>query len=299
MDRIRSIVVPTDFSPFSESAAARAVMLATLEGSAIHLVHATRLPLVATSYEGLIPTMVWQDVRRAAEEKLEAFRKELEAKGVADVTAEAADSHDAVRAIADAVEAQRADLVMMGTRGHGGLERSLLGSVTERTLRSLDCPVWVVKEDAAQAAEAIERILVAVDFSPHADRAVEVAAGLAGRLGAAVDVVHAVALPPDYMPYVTPFGVELVQRIQAHAGERLDAVRDRLGAAPASVTTHVRRGRPASVILELAEELRSQLIVMGTRGSTGLAHVLLGSVAERTLRAAHCSVLAVKAPVDG
>jgi nucleotide-binding universal stress UspA family protein len=59
--------------------------------------------------------------------------------------------------------------------------------------------------------------------------------------------------------------------------------------------THLRRGRPSLVIAEAAKELRSQLIVMGTRGSNGLEHALLGSVAERTLRRAPCSVLAVKA----
>ena len=61
------------------------------------------------------------------------------------------------------------------------------------------------------------------------------------------------------------------------------------------VTLHSRRGHPSGVIAETAEEIGCQLIVMGTRGNSGLSHVLLGSVAERTLRMAPCSVLAVKA----
>lgn len=295
MDRLRSIVVPIDFSPLSQAAAARAVTLARLDGASIHLVHAVGLPLVAAPYGVTVPTSVWEDVRRAAQQKLDETRARIEASGVSAVSAEIPDATDAVQAIEAAVADHDADLIVMGTHGHGGLKHAFLGSVAERTLRTIDRPVLAVKEDVESAAQPIERILLAVDFSVHSDRAAELAGMLAKGLGASVDVVHAFDVPPDYMPYTSDSGVELDQKIQTSAAERLAAIGEGLTAREIQIRTHLRRGRPSLVLAEAANELRTQLIVMGTRGSSGLEHALLGSVAERTLRTAPCSVLAVKA----
>jgi nucleotide-binding universal stress UspA family protein len=295
MDRIQSIVVPTDFSPFSEAAAVRAVTLARLDGASIYLVHAPSFPLITAPYGVSVPAAVSEGIRRAAQEKLEEARKAIEGKGVQKVTTEIADASDAVQAIDDAAKAHGADLVVMGTHGHSGFKHAFLGSVAERTLRTVDCPVLAVKEDPAKAEESITRILLAVDFSVHSDRAVEVAVGLSKRLAASVDVIHAFGLPRDYLPYASPFGVELEQKIQACASERLESVSERFEESSVPVALHFRRGCPSVVIAEAAEEIGCQLIIMGTRGNSGLSHVLLGSIAERTLRTAHCSVLAVKA----
>jgi len=295
MDPIRSIVVPTDFSPLSLAATARAASLAKIDGASIHLVHALRFPLIATPYEVSVPGAVWEGVRDGAKQRLEEERSAVEARGVAKVTAEVAESSEPAQAIALAVEAHAADLVVMGTHGHGGVRHAFLGSVAERTLRSLDCPVLSVKEDLERAAEPITRILLAVDFSAHSDRAAEVTEQLARSLGAAVDVVHAFVLPHHYIPYVTPLGVELEQQMEQAAAERLEKIRENLTRNRITVTLHSRRGHPSAVIAETAEATGCQLVVMGTRGAGGLSHALLGSVAERTLRTAPCSVLTVKA----
>ena len=183
----------------------------------------------------------------------------------------------------------------MGTHGRGGLRHAFLGSVTERVLRTLDRPVLAVKEDPETAAKPIAKILLAVDFSPHSDRAVETAAGLAARLSAFVDVIHAFDFSPDYNPYVSSFGVELERKIEADVSERLEGIRKQLEKRQIRVNTHFRRGHPDAVIADVAKQIGCQLIVMGTRGLSGLSHVPFGSVAERTLRTAPCSVLCVKA----
>jgi nucleotide-binding universal stress UspA family protein len=296
MEPIRNIVVATDFSALAEAAAVRAARFARLDGAAIHLIHAVGPSLIAaTPYQVSLPLSVWESVRQAARERLEQARKNVEANGVQVVTAEIADSADAVGVIAAAVDARAADLVVMGTHGYGGLKHAYLGSVTERALRTVDRPILAVKEGPEVAARPIEKILLAVDFSPHSDRAVEVTAGLAARLCASVDVIHAFDLPRDFNPYLSELGIELERKIESDAFERLERVRGRLAERKLGVTLHFRRGRPDTVIAEAAREMGSQLIVMGTRGNTGLSHVLLGSVAERTLRAAPCSVLCVKA----
>jgi nucleotide-binding universal stress UspA family protein len=299
MEQIRNIVVATDFSALAEAAAMSAARLARLDGGAVHLVHAVGFPMIAAPYEISVPANVWESVRRAAREQLERARKTVEGNGVQTVTTEIADSVDAVAAIAAAVDARHADLVVMGTHGYRGLQRAFLGSVAERALRTLDLPVLAVKETVEGAARPIEKVLLAVDFSPHSERAVDVTAGLAARLGASVDVIHAFDLPREWNPYLSELGVELERKIEVDALERLEPIRVRLAERKLRVTLHFLRGRPDAVIAETARRMGSQLIVMGTRGSTGLSHVLLGSVAERTLRAAPCSVLCVKAKEGG
>jgi nucleotide-binding universal stress UspA family protein len=187
----------------------------------------------------------------------------------------------------------------MGTHGRGGIKHAFLGSVAERALRTIDRPILAVKEDPETAAKPIAKILLAVDFSSHSDRAIEVAAGLAKRLSASVDVIHAFGLPADFNPYLSAAGVELERRIEADVTTRLEAIRERLEQGGIRAQVDFRQGRPEMVIADAAKRIGCQLIVMGTRGRSGLSHVVLGSVAERTLRAAPCSVLCVGAEEAG
>jgi nucleotide-binding universal stress UspA family protein len=299
MDPLRSIIVPSDFSPLSEAAAARAAMLARVDGASVHVVHAVGMPLFVNPYEYAVPADLWENLRKAAQERLEQTRKAIEATGVSNVTALASDSIDPIAAISHAVRTYRADLVVMGTHGRRGLQHAFLGSVTEHALRTLDVPILTVKEDAETAAKPIAKIVLAVDFSPHSDRAVEVAGALAGRLSASVQVIHALDLPIEFNPYLSTAGVELERKLEAHASEGLEQIRHRLEPHRIRVETSFRRGHPDVVIADVARRSGCQLIVMGTRGRTGLSHVLLGSVAERTMRTAPCSVLCVRSPEDG
>jgi nucleotide-binding universal stress UspA family protein len=86
-----------------------------------------------------------------------------------------------------------------------------------------------------------------------------------------------------------------IEEAREAAAAKLDALIRRVATEGVTATSHLSEVPAASAIVDLAEELGADLIVMGTRGHTGLKHVLLGSVAERTLRHAPCSVLTVKA----
>lgn len=295
MEELRNIVVPTDFSALADAAAARAANLARIHGAAVHVVHALALPLVVNPYDFTVPAELGEGLRRAAQEKLEQVRKAIEAQGVGTVTVKSCESVDPVASIADEAQAHAADLVVMGTHGRRGIQHAFLGSVAERTLRALDRPVLAVKEDLESAAKPIAKIVLPVDFSPHSDRAVETTAGLAARLSASVDVIHVLDLPIDFNPYLSDLGSDLERRIESIASVQLERIRERLEQRGIRVSTHFHRGHPDAVITDVARQSGCQLIVMGTRGRSGLSHVLLGSVAERTLRTAPCSVLCVKA----
>lgn len=143
----------------------------------------------------------------------------------------------------------------------------------------------------------IETILVALDFSEHADAAVADARDLAKQFGASVHVVHAFQI---IHPMVLPYQVEMpdayIVESRAIATEKLNATIGSLRAEGVEAVPHITDAPAAPAIVRVAEEVGADLIVMGTRGMTGVKHLLLGSVAERTLRLAPCSVLTVKIP---
>jgi nucleotide-binding universal stress UspA family protein len=148
--------------------------------------------------------------------------------------------------------------------------------------------------------ENITRILVPVDFSPHAERAVRYAATLARRFDATLHLLHVVEdpflsgawSPEAYVPNVT----ELLQDLTAGAERQLAGLRASVAALGITVTTAVITGRPAPAIVSHADQGGFDLIVMGTHGRTGLSHVVIGSVAERVVRKAPCPVLTVHLP---
>ncbi len=144
--------------------------------------------------------------------------------------------------------------------------------------------------------KTIQKILVAVDFSEHVDTVVDTALEFAKQFGAELHLVHAFDVR---IPLVTPYEVAIptafIEEAREAAAAKLDALIRKVAAEGVTATSHLSEVPAASAIVDLAEELGADLVVMGTRGHTGLKHVLLGSVAERTLRHAPCSVLTVKA----
>ncbi len=142
----------------------------------------------------------------------------------------------------------------------------------------------------------IKIILAPVDFSAHSDHALDYAVGLAKRFGAKLHVMHAYHVP---VPIATPDQIaiprDFFSSIRDAAAKRLKETSDKLAAEGVTTETHLTEMLPTTAIVEAAGRLHADLIVMGTRGLTGLKHVLLGSVAERVLRTAPCPVLTVKA----
>jgi len=143
--------------------------------------------------------------------------------------------------------------------------------------------------------KAFERILVATDFSAGADAAAEAAAELAHRLKASLDVVTVV----DTSAFATLYGdaVYRTQRIadihgEAHNGAQQFA--DRHFGGLAHVQVYVRDGNTFLELLQAAQDLGSDMIIMGTHGRTGLAHLLIGSVAEKVVRKSAIPVLTVR-----
>jgi nucleotide-binding universal stress UspA family protein len=141
----------------------------------------------------------------------------------------------------------------------------------------------------------IRRILVPVDFSACSDRAVETALALAKSFAAEVHLLHCYQVTPATL---APYGIVVPETfehdVRIAALRRLSEMRAKASANGSMVREHLSARYPSEEISELAEKLGVDLIVMGTRGLTGVKHVVLGSVAERTVRMAPCPVLTVK-----
>lgn len=142
------------------------------------------------------------------------------------------------------------------------------------------------------------KILVATDFSDHAAVALDAAIALGQRFESQVDVFHALDIP---LPIFEPFAVSLpqgfVQGARDSARERLDEDLVKIHAAGLSGEAHLGDAPPSRAIGDCAGEIGADLVIVGTHGRTGLPHLLVGSVAERTAAHSPCSLLAIKRPL--
>jgi nucleotide-binding universal stress UspA family protein len=144
---------------------------------------------------------------------------------------------------------------------------------------------------------AIARILVPVDFSAHSDRAIEYAISMGKHFGAIVELFHVVEDPFEAGGWGSEMYMADLDGIRAHALKeartRIERCRLAVQAGDVPTTTAVQLGHVANTIVEHAKAVHADLIVMGTHGRTGLAHFIIGSVAERVVRLAPCPVLTV------
>ena len=139
----------------------------------------------------------------------------------------------------------------------------------------------------------IKRILFATDFSQWARRAEDYACALACSWRASLTVLSVAEFPsglnPDY-----PVNQQYLADLLKHASSQLVDLKGRAERRGIAVATRVATGIPSEEVVTAARAEDSDLIVVGTRGKTGLAHVLLGSTAERVIRGAPCPVLTVR-----
>ena len=139
----------------------------------------------------------------------------------------------------------------------------------------------------------ITRILLATDFSRWARRAEDYACTLACSWRASLTVLSVAEFPPGLNPDY-PVNQQYLADLLKNASSQLVDLKGRAERRGIAVTTRVATGIPSEEVITAARAEDSELLVVGTRGKTGLAHVLLGSTAERVIRGAPCPVLAVR-----
>ena len=283
------VLLATDGSKEADLAGRSAAELADETGSELHVVHVLALPIDTQD-----PSSFQPEVRRQLEkrmrERLEELVSTIEAQG-----GEVAGSH--LRAgrpdaeIIDQAEQIGAGLVVMGSRGRGGIRRALMGSVSDSVVRHAHCPVMVVR---GGASEFPNKILLATDGSEEARLAATTAADVAERTGSELHVVHVGEVRPVYHPAWHGY-VARYEELQEEAQRLLEEQVEQVKAAGAKVAeTHLGMGRPDEEIVVLGQEIGAGLIVTGGRGLSGIRRALMGSVSDSVVRHAHCPVLVVR-----
>jgi nucleotide-binding universal stress UspA family protein len=143
----------------------------------------------------------------------------------------------------------------------------------------------------------IRRILVPLDFSEHAAPVLEWALHLAGEHDATLLLLHAYHLPVEFQQLEGAYlPQDFWNNVKEEAQQNLEEFAKQVREQGVAVEILVREGYPATVIEEEAVRQEADLIVIGTRGLSGLKHMLLGSIAERVVQKAPCPVLTVKLP---
>jgi len=216
-----------------------------------------------------------------------AVADRAEAAGIGAVTAVVDADGPVYRAILSYADDHDVDCLVMGTHGRTGLDRFVLGSVAERTLRESPVPVVTVHEETVVDRD-LDAVLVPTDGSAGADAAAAHAVDLALATGAALHVVHVVdvtVLPSDGSGAV-------LGELQAAGRQAIDSVVDRAEAAGVStIRASVLSGAPYQAIVDYADAEAVDFVVMGTHGRTGINRFLLGSVTERVVRLSDRPVL--------
>lgn len=281
------ILVPTDGSDGARAALRTAATLAETFDAGLRIIS------VAAMQD--LPTRVQADAeavyRGAAAEAVQAASDELEGLPI-DVSTEVVEADGRVHeAIIEDATANDMDLICMGSHGRTGLDRVLLGSVAERTIRSAPMPVLTVKRDPLP--DPVSSILVPTDGSDGARVAAEHAFALAAAVGASVRLVHVIDVAALGGEFDTGQIYREFERMGERSVEDLEAAAEDAGLA--DVDSALLTGRPARSIVEDAEEQGVDLIALGTRGASGLDRYLLGSVAEKVVRAADVPVLTLNA----
>jgi len=301
---IRKILYATDLSACSRQAFAPATSIARRCDAELHVFHAVLLhgqePYEPLMFYSPPSEEAYAAATAAAEKKLTALARSSFAAGVRMVVAQRVALRPAA-AILEYAEKEGMDMIVIGTHGRSGAGRLLLGSVAEEVMRQASCPVLVMRqlEDGKnRPVPLVRHIVVPVDFSLPAQEALLAAGDIALRYGARLTLLHVIEERIWAEAYPEPAAARAAhaavprERVTARAEHRL---RGAAGMLPRGVPFDIllRGGDPATEIVAFAEHTGADLVVMASRGLTGIDRLMFGSTAEEVVRNADAPVLVV------
>ncbi|RYJ08414.1 universal stress protein [Halogeometricum borinquense] len=281
-----NILVPTDGSTCAEMATEYATDLASRYGATVHV-------LCVADSRTLENAPQYQRIKAERTELAEQASTDISTAGIQ--VEQTVQTDVPYRAILEYAADQEIDLIVMGTHGRTGVERYLLGSVTEKVVRRSDVPVLTVSvTDEGAVAYPYGDVLVPTDGSDGAaaalDPAVDIASTYDARLHA-LSVVDPMAMGIDARPD------RIAEQLEDAARTAVETVEERArDASISAIKTAVESGPPYRAIRSYADANDIDLIVMGTHGRSGIERYLLGSVAEKTVRTSSVPVMTVRRP---
>jgi nucleotide-binding universal stress UspA family protein len=292
--KIKKILCPVDFSPFSIRAYHYASSIAQHNGAKLfvqHVIEIWKYPAVSfmqgpDQYDEFCAELI-----ASGRDEVSKFLNKHQRGGIhPDCIVQQGVASDCILSLA---QEKAIDLIVIGTHGLHGFDRLLLGSVTEEVLRRALCPVLAVHHSTRSFAESLteerptelREILCGVDFSQFSDRACEYAFSLAAEYGAHLTLIHVLeGAHKLHVKEKTEKADQALRKLIPGESTKQDRI-----------TTTVRVGSPYKEITQLASENKADLIVMGMQGHDSLDDAVFGSTTYRVVQLGHCPVLAVHA----
>jgi len=291
---VKLILCPIDFSEFSVRAYRYALSIAAHYRAklvALHIVELWRYPSAGFAASATLYDEFCQALLENGKEQLTNFANNHTHD---DIQPERVVQHGSVPdSILSFAQAQKADVIVMGTHGHRGYDRLMLGSVTDRVMRRAPCPVLAVCQpphDSVAAgkegsdAHHLNRILFCTDFSENSERALKYAVSATTEYDAELTLLHVLEKVPSPAKMEEAMGA---------ATKKLEKLIQREGCKALKIKTAVRIGKPYRQILQFALEAQIDMVTMGVRGRGALDLAVFGSTTYRVIQLASCPVLAV------
>lgn len=287
----RTILVPLDGSPVGEQALAAAARLARAVHATVHLVH-VHYPNSLTPIVIETLPIIDAELQSLATQHEQFYLEQMAAapvmQGIHTVTTLL--EGEIAETLAAHAQAIQANLIVMTTHGWSGFEHFWLGSVAESLLRMTHTPLWLMRpgEPAQRAAQPLRRILVPLDGSVLSEQVLPHAQALASLDGARLILTRVMA---RRRRSDEASDAEQKRQIEAY----LQEIASRLEAqgVPADIAVGAAE-QPARALLTLSRELQVDAIALATRGQGGWQRMMVGSTADKIIRASPIPVLAVR-----
>lgn len=287
MITINRILCPVDFSPASSAAVKYAVGLAANYEAKVHLFHVIA-PLAPTLYEypvhGVDITKLLEENSTEELSKLEGMVREA---GVAvESERRMGDVYDEIKRV---TQLTKPDLIVMGTHGSRAVERWFLGSTTEKLMRYSPAPLVTISAavEGTFIPPRFQKILVTTDFSDGTPDALAYAFSVAQENESQVTLLH--VLHDIDADLSGKYRESLISGVRHQLDDMVPAEAKNW----CDIVTRAEIGVPYRIILRLLEEEKIDLLVMNIHGKGMLDRALLGSTAERVVRAACCPVMMI------
>ena len=287
---LRNVLVPTDFSQGADRALARALLLPFASRATIHLVHVLAADVPAKARKSVAAI-----AKRSLAESIARVSGEATARSIK-LTSEVLMGEPFVEVIRHS-RSLGAELIVLGRHGQRRIRDRLIGTTAERIVRKGAVPAIVVNR---KPTRPYRKPLIATDLGDVFHRTIKVALRVLGPDLGDIRVAHAFNVP--YEGFVTPISSaretsNYRRTFRQNASTRLTTLLADYKDLGVHWKITLRPGDPRAVILSEAATCRADLIAIATHGRSGVAHALLGSVAEWVLTAADCDVLVVR-PID-
>lgn len=283
--KLNHIIIGTDFSEYSDLAIRHGIAIARSTGAALRVAHVVETPRDWTALHAALASWHADSERRLARQ-VGAHTKEQ-----VDISGDIVDAPSVAEGLESVAKAHAAGLVIVGTRGLTGLKQALLGSRARRVVRTVQAHVMVARGEAPAAA-GYKRILIPTDFSPSAEKALQLALTLASP-DAQFDLAHFWQVPEGISTDARSKGV--TDDIAASVKERGQKLLESFQQDVANATFSQVQESPEHGIAQRLESGDYDLVAVGSQGRSKLKRWLLGSVAEATALVAPCAVAVARA----